>query len=298
MHAVEPDLQPYVVRLAACMRCLPDKPDETPQATARALWHLAAGRPLSLQLAQETPLPPLDAQGLERVGALVEQRIQGTPLAHLTGRQDFMGLDLLASKAALIPRRETELLGHAALDHLRVLAARKTELRVMDICTGSGNLAVAMAYYVPNARVFGSDLSHEAVALALLNARHVGVQDRVDVRQGDLLAPFDEPRFHNAADLLLCNPPYISSAKVSVMPDEISKHEPRLAFDGGPFGVNLVIRLVRESVRYLRKGGVLAFEVGQGQAAGLVPRLAQAGYDDVRTIADRAGEIRAVLAVR
>jgi release factor glutamine methyltransferase len=298
MHPGESDLEPHVARLAVGVRSLPDKPDETPQATARALWHLAAGARLSLHAAQEKPLPPLDAEGTMRLAALVERRVQGVPLAHLTGMQRFMGLDLLAGGDALIPRRETELLGHAALNHLRVLGSRMAELHVMDVCTGSGNLAVAMAHYVPNARLFASDLSHQAVALALLNARHVGVQHRMEVRQGDLLAPFDEPRFHNAADLVICNPPYISSAKVGAMPDEISKYEPRLAFDGGPFGVNLVIRLVRDGLRFLRKGGVLALEVGLGQAPGLLPRLAQAGYDDVRTIADGGGEIRVLLAVR
>src|SRR3954468_19225325 len=92
MHPVESELEPYVARLAAGMCRLPDKPDETPQATARALWHLAAGARLSLHSAQKKPLPPLDAQGVKRLAALVEQRMQGVPLAHLTGMQRFMGL--------------------------------------------------------------------------------------------------------------------------------------------------------------------------------------------------------------
>ena len=298
MHPVESALEPHVARLAECMRILPDKPDETPRASARALWHLAAGAPLSLPAAQEKALPPLDAQQLERLAALVEERVRGVPLAHLTGMQRFMGLDLLAGKEALIPRKETELLGDAALEHLRTLAATRQELLVIDVCTGSGNLAVAMAHYVAAARVFACDLSHEAVMLAARNARHIGVHDRVEVREGDLLAPFDEPRFHAAADLLLCNPPYISSAKVDAMPEEISKHEPRLAFDGGPLGVNLVMRLMRDGQRFLRKGGVLAFEVGLGQAPGFARRLATAGYGEVRSLANSAGEIRALIATR
>jgi release factor glutamine methyltransferase len=298
MCPVESALKPYVARLAESMRLLPDKPDETAQATARALWHLAAGARLSLHGAWEKALPQLDAQGCQRLAALIEERVRGVPLAHLTGMQRFMGLDLLAGKEALIPRKETELLGQAALDHLRELAVTRQELLVIDVCTGSGNLAVAMAHYVARARVFASDLSHEAAMLAVRNARHVRVHDRVEVREGDLLAPFDEPRFHGAADLLLCNPPYISSAKVDAMPEEISKHEPRLAFDGGPFGVNLVIRLMRDGLRFLRKGGVLAFEVGLGQAPGLARRLATAGYGEVRSLADSAGEIRALIATR
>jgi len=111
-----------------------------------------------------------------------------------------------------------------------------------------------------------------AAMLALRNAHHLRVHDRVEVREGDLLAPFDEPRFHGAVDLLLCNPPYISSARVAAMPEEISKHEPRLAFDGGPFGVNLVIRLMREGFvsskrlpRVLQAPGEMAAATNQRQ---------------------------------
>ncbi|HJW11293.1 MAG TPA: peptide chain release factor N(5)-glutamine methyltransferase [Albitalea sp.] len=285
--------------LAKRLQTLPDKPEETAAATLRALWHLAAGNALSVEAAQERALPTLAADGERRLEELIAQRVSGIPLAHLTGRQRFMGLELLAGKEALIPRRETELLGRAALAVLQRLAATRERVTVVDVCTGSGNLALALAQHEPKAQVFASDLSEEAVALARRNAEHVGLSSRVELRAGDLLAPFDEPRFHGAVDLLVCNPPYISSQKVPAMASEISEHEPRLAFDGGPLGVRILQRLLREAPRFLASGGWLAFEVGHGQGPAVLKRLqAQGDFAATQTVADAQGEIRAILASR
>lgn len=286
-------------RLTAGLSLLPDKPEETPDSTLRALWHAAADAPVSVQKAGALALPALDADGVERLRTLISQRVAGIPLAHLTGRQNFMGLELLAGKEALIPRKETELLGRAALDVLRAMAAGRDEVIVVDVCTGSGNLALALASHVPQALVFGADLSSEAVALAQRNARHLGLQERVEFRAGDLLAPFDEPAFHARLSLLVCNPPYISSKKVDSMPGEIIGHEPRLAFDGGPLGIRIVERLTREAPRFLAAGGFLIFEVGLGQGPALLRRLAgNKSYATLKSFADEAGEIRVILAGR
>ena len=287
------------IRLTTGLSLLPDKPEETSDNTLRALWHAAANTPVSVQKAGALPLPALDAGGVERLQTLIAQRVAGIPLAHLTGRQHFMGLELLVGKEALIPRLETELLGRAALDVLQSLATGRDELIVVDVCTGSGNLALALASHVPQARVFGADLSDEAVALAQRNARHLGLQERVEFRAGDLLAPFDEPAFHDRLALLVCNPPYISSKKVDNMPSEIIGHEPRLAFDGGPLGIRIVERLTREAPRFLRAGGFLIFEVGLGQGPALMRRLAaNKSYLSLKSFADTAGEIRVILAGR
>lgn len=289
--------QELITRLSAGLCLLPDKPEETPDSTLRALWHAAADAPVSVQRAGALPLPKLDEMGVNRLQRLIGQRVAGMPLAHLTGRQHFMGLELLAGKEALIPRRETELLGSGALDLLQSLAAERDEVTVVDICTGSGNLALALAFHVPKARVFGADLSGEAVALARCNARHLGLEDRVEFREGDLLAPFDETAFIGQVDLVVCNPPYISSKKVDTMPDEILGYEPRLAFDGGPFGIRIVERLMRETPRFLRKGGFLAFEVGLGQGPALMKRLAgNKSYSGRRALEDANGNIRVIVA--
>jgi len=134
------------------------------------------------------------------------------------------------------------------------------------------------------------------VALAERNAHYLELQDRVEFRKGDLLAPFDGPAFHGQVDLLVCNPPYISSRKVDTMPREIIGHEPRLAFDGGPFGNRIVARLIREAPRFLRNGECLAFEVGLGQGSALMKRLsADKRYSWLRPIEDEAGAVWAIV---
>jgi release factor glutamine methyltransferase len=279
---------------------LPDKPQETVEATLQTLWHLAAGRPLSLEAALEIDtLPALDAAADRQLQALIEQRAGGVPLAHLTGRQRFMGQDMLAGAAALIPRAETELLGQAALALVQTRLAEVGRATVVDVCTGSGNLALAIAAHAPGAQVHASDLSDDAVELARRNAAHLGVADRVDLRVGDLLEPFDQPAFHGAVDVLICNPPYISSGKVDTMHHEISAFEPRLAFDGGPLGVRILQRLIREAPRFLAPQGWLAFEVGEGQGPAVLRRLDAGGvFVRQRSVRDARGEIRAIIASR
>lgn len=285
-------------RLSGGVRLLPDKPEETLESTLRALWHAATGRSVSARVAGSMALPSLSSAEAERLRRLVVARIAGTPLAYLTGCQHFMGLDLLAGSEALIPRVETELLGWAALECLqRLEAASNHAALVVDVGTGSGNLALALAFHAPKARVYGADLSEQAVALARRNALHFRLQDRVEFRVGDLLTPFEEPEFLGGVDLLVCNPPYVSSGKVDTMPHEIVGHEPRLAFDGGALGIQVIERLTREAPRFLRSGGCLAFEVGLGQGSAILKRLSADGrYSRLRPIQDSAGAIRVIAA--
>lgn len=275
---------------------LADQPAETVDSTLAALWLAAAGTPVSSRAAATAGLVPLDAGAQARLRTLVRRRLEGVPLAHLTGRQRFMGLEMIASPEALIPREETELLGNAALDALRAAASRGEALAV-DACTGSGNLATALAFHEPRARVWATDLSPGAVALARRNAERFGLSDRLTVLAGDLLAPLDATELRGRIDLVVCNPPYISSAKVDRMAPEIRGHEPRLAFDGGPLGIRILARLIDAAPGLLCAGGILAFEVGQGQGPGIRRRLERHGrYAAVREIADAGGEVRALLA--
>jgi release factor glutamine methyltransferase len=286
--------------LASALETLPDKPEETPDSTLRCLWHLASGTRLSPGKAVEVPLPHLDADMRAELQRLVAQRMSGVPLAHLSGRQRFMGLELLASPQALIPRRETELLAQAAIDTLRDrILSGQAGATVMDACTGCGNVAVAMAHSDPRVKVYAADLSEEAVDLARANVEHLGLLTQVELRAGDLLAPFDEPAFHRQVDLITCNPPYISTKKMETMAEEIIGHEPRLAFDGGALGVRILQRLIRDAPKLLRSGGWLLFEVGLGQGPAVMHRMSGTGdYDEMRGVTDREGQIRAVIARR
>jgi release factor glutamine methyltransferase len=278
---------------------LPDKPDETAETVLRALWQLAAGTPVSVTRARTLPLPDLDPAQTGRLRELIEKKRSGVPLAHLTGRQEFLGLELLASPGAMIPRRETEILGRAALERLQARSAVAESVTVLDVCTGSGNLALAYAFHEPKARVFASDLSPDAVEVARRNAAFTGLASRVEFRVGDLFAPFEDADLAGRCDLVSCNPPYISTAKVAQMPAEISAHEPRLPFDGGVFGLTIISRLVKEAEKFLKPGGVLCFEVGAGQGPALGQRLQRLAWaTSVEPQMDAAGTVRAFVMTR
>ncbi len=287
-----------LLRLESELSTLPDKPEESAGSTLAALWHLAAGLPCSAEAALELPLTPLTASQHSQLEQHVARRLAGVPLAHLTQRQRFMGLEMLAGPQALIPRRETELLAATAIDVLRGMSPNGSPC-VLDACTGSGNVAAAIAALVPAARVLACDLSAEAVELAQANVRHLGLHERVVLRVGDLLAPFDEAARLASVDVLSCNPPYISAARRATMASEIAAHEPALAFDGGPLGVRILQRLIREAPRFLRPGGWLVFEVGLGQGPAVAQRLAANGeFVDIRQVANEAGETRVLRAQR
>ena len=279
------------------LKALPDKPDETARNTLAALWHTAAGRPISVQRGAVIVLPELGQEEIAKLITLVRERIAGAPLAYLTGRQQFMGVELIATAEALIPREETALLGNAALAKLRAIVRERGHAVVLDVCTGSGNLALALAWHEHGARVWAADLSEEAVTLARRNLAHLDLADRVEFRSGDLLVPFDTAEFHGKVDLLVCNPPYISSGKIDSMPLEIIGHEPRMAFDGGPLGIQILLRLISEATRFLRGGGWLAFEVGLGQGQGIRKRIQQSGtYAEINDVIDKNGQIRGLIA--
>ncbi len=275
-----------------------DKPDETAESVLRALWFHAAGRPKSISLIDGSDLPEIDAPGLQRLQSLIERKRSGIPLAHLTGRQGFMGLELLVGPAALVPRKETEIVGGAAIAYLRQ-RADEAKLIVLDVCTGSGNLALACAHHEPRAQVFASDISGEAVALAQQNAAFTGLAGRVEFRVGDLFAPFEaDARLLGGCDLVTCNPPYITSAKVPKLCSEI-EHEPRLAFDGGALGLSVLTRLFKEAPKFLKPGGALAFELGAGQGPVLEARLRRLPWvERVELHRDAEGQIRALLVTR
>jgi release factor glutamine methyltransferase len=272
-----------------------DKPEETLEGVARALWLTAAGTPVSIQKALEMVLPALDPAGSARLQNLISLKKSGMPLSHITERQNFLEVELIAGPGALIPRKETEILGRAALLKLQTLVQERGEALVLDVCTGSGNLALALAVHEPRCRVFGADLSQPAIDLAEKNRAFTGLGTRVEFRQGDLLSPFDSVEFLDKVDLLTCNPPYISAAKVPKMPKEISAFEPSLAFNGGAFGVSILTKLVREAPRFLRSSSWLCFEVGLGQGKVLAEQLRQnPEFSAVETHPNEAGAIRAL----
>ncbi|MCJ8502109.1 N5-glutamine methyltransferase family protein [Desulfatitalea alkaliphila] len=278
---------------------LPDKPEENAEATVCALWHKAAGNPMSVETASKTALPILDDQRRAVLQTLIKQRLSGIPLAHLTGRQQFMNIELLADARALIPRKETELLGNTALNILHDIGANTDKpLIAIDLCTGAGNLACALATHIPHLQITGSDISIEALTCAKDNRNYLNLDpQRVGFVASDLLQAFNPIYCRQNISMIICNPPYISEAKVTQLADEIIQHEPREAFNGGPLGLSILTRLVKEGANYLSDQGWICCEVGLGQGKWLAQRFERTNqYQQVTTTCDATGEIRVVAA--
>lgn len=297
LDGIDTSSRTFLEKLRTCWKAQPDKPEETPEATFRALYLAAAGRPVSVRKASGIDLPELNPEQCNTLATLVQQRCSGTPLAHLTARQHFMGIEMLAGPGALIPRVETEILGKEALRLATMIADKNGTVMVLDVCTGSGNIPLALAASEPRCRAVGADLSPEAVQLALENSHHLGLEQRVEFKCGDLFEPFNTEQYRGKFDIVTCNPPYIPSAKVSAMDPEISQHEPRLAFDGGSLGIAVVSRLVRSALDFLKPGSYLCFEVGLGQATAFERMLKKTdAYREVRELVDGNGQVRALVA--
>jgi len=287
----------YLSQLSNLCAIGADKPEETPESTLRALYFAAAGKPLSARRALTSPVPELDDKAKIVLSSLVKQRCSGIPLAHIIGRQNFMGVEMLAGPGAMIPRIETELLGFETLRISSSLQKERGTITFIDICTGSGNVVLGVDYYLKSGRAFGSDISADAIQLARRNAEFVGLGKKVDFRVGDLFEAFDSIEFWGNVDVITCNPPYISSSKVSTMDREISQYEPREAFDGGTYGLSIMSRVINEAPKYLKAYSFLCLEVGLGQGRFVTRMINNSNlYRDVRALENSTSEIRVLVA--
>ncbi|MBN1978410.1 MAG: peptide chain release factor N(5)-glutamine methyltransferase [Anaerolineae bacterium] len=227
----------------------------------------------------------LTADQLTTYQTLVSQRASNYPLPYLTGRVEFYGLEFEITPEVLIPRPETETLVDLAL-------ARRPET-IVDVGTGSGCIAVALAVRLPQATICAIEISPAALAVARRNVERHGVADRVRLIAGDVLNPRPSP-----ADLIVSNPPYIPTGDCASLPTSIRHHEPRQALDGGPDGLALIHRLLAQAPGVLKPAGMLLIEIGadQGEAAS---RLARTYFPEAVICAhpDLAGRDR-VLEVR
>ena len=240
----------------------------------------------------------LPAAAVEAFEALMERRRRHEPLAYILGKREFFGITFEVGPGCLVPRPETETLVEAALETVKAHPGARRLVRVADIGTGSGAIALAVAQHSPNAKVFAVDVSTEALQWAGQNMRRFGLQDRVVLLAGDLAEPLSEP-----IDVLLANLPYVSTDEFEALPAQIREREPRVAVEGGPQGVELIARLAQQLDAHLAPVAAAIFEVGAGQiswAEELVTHaLTEAGRTglDVRYHRDLRG-IRRVLEVR
>ena len=230
----------------------------------------------------------------DRFRALLEERARGRPVPYLIGHREFMGLDLLVDERVLIPRPETEILVEFLLHVLRGLPAA----RIIDVGTGSGAIAVALAKFLPRAQILASDLSADALAVAAENATRHGVADRTAFVRGDLLAPAQEQGW-TQVDAIVSNPPYVDPETAQTLPREIRDYEPAMALLAGEGGTAFHARLAVEAPGLLRPGGWLAVEVAAGQAPAVVELLERTGtFHHIRVVNDLQGIARIVAGER
>lgn len=233
---------------------------------------------------------PADARHVEALRRAMARLAGGEPVQYVLGEWDFRTLTLTCDRRALIPRPETEDLVTRVLAHLRASGgARAARPLVVDVCTGSGCIALALAAEFPGADYIGLDISPDAVALANENAARCGLADRVKFAVADGLDDFDEPE---TVDVLVSNPPYIPSAVCDTLDPRIRNHEPRLALDGGASGLAFYDRFIGDALNILKPGGAVFFELGDGQGAAVRKFLFDAGFDDIRIESDYAGHDR------
>jgi release factor glutamine methyltransferase len=239
---------------------------------------------------------PEGSQGLALEWAT--RRAAGAPLGLVIGRQRFLGIDLLAQTDVLAPREETEILGNEVLALLCALAMKEPEreLRMIDMGCGSGNLACAAAVTVPRTRVWASDITAACADLTRANVAHLSLQNQIQVTQGDLFAPLAGRGLEGTMDVVVMNPPYIPSTSLANSHAALLHHEPREAFDGGPYGISILTRLLQEAPPFLKDKGHLLFEFGLGQAR-LVQSLVEKKnlYTGFRFALDANGQARAAV---
>jgi release factor glutamine methyltransferase len=247
------------------------------------LAHILSCDRVGLYMNFDKPLAP---EELDRYRALIKQRLAGRPVAYLVGEQEFWSLPFHVDETVLIPRRDTETVIEVVLDRV---ADRGAELRIADIATGSGAIAVTLARELGRARVVATDISERAAAMAARNAARNRVADRVDVRVGDLLAAVrDQAPF----DVLVSNPPYVRSADLATLSAEV-RCEPCAALDGGSDGLVFVRRLIAGAATHLRPRGLLVLEHGFDQAGDVARLLGDAGgFDHIELRRDLAGNPR------
>ncbi len=222
------------------------------------------------------------------IASLVKRRIKREPLAYITGVKEFYGLPFVVSEDVLIPRQETELLVDTAIVQAKSLG--KNEISIVDVGTGSGAIAVSLALNIPTSSIIAVDISEAALAIADNNRRAHGLYSRVKLRRGNLLEPIIDK-----IDILVSNPPYIRSDKLTSLQEEVLK-EPVVALDGGCDGLELIKRLLFQAVDKMSSPGVILFEIDSDQASEAV-KLSQQFFPSAITtvLKDLSNNERAVL---
>ncbi len=239
------------------------------------------------------PITPAEAT---RFASFISRRAAREPAQYITGKASFMGLDLLVTPATLIPRPETEELVEVALKSAAAFTLDGGPV-IVDLCTGCGCIAIAMAKFLTDCRVYATDISTEALDVARENILAHGVEGRIELLQGDLYEALKAAGLASKVQLILANPPYVSQKDMAALCPEVAAHEPRGALYGGESGLESVRRIIEGAGEFLAPDGLLIMEVGYDQGAA-VPGLAldTGGFKEARMSKDLAGIERVLIA--
>ncbi len=222
---------------------------------------------------------------------LVKRRAAHEPVAYLVGRREFFGLDFEVGRGVLIPRPDTETLVVQALELAKLMEAP----RVLDLCTGSGCIAVSIAKNCPKARLTALEISPAVADFARRNIEKHALGERVELLEGDLFQPVDGREF----DIIVSNPPYVPDGEIATLDPDVRLHEPELALRGGADGLDIVRRIVTVSAKYLSSTGALLLEISSEQAESVVKLFEEhGGFQPARIAKDLSGQSRVVWARR
>ena len=223
---------------------------------------------------------------------LIARRLQWEPVAYITGRKEFWTFVLEVNSSVLIPRPDTEIIVEEALNICRKIES--SEIKILDIGTGSGAIALALAAEIAGAKVVATDISEAAVNLAKKNAAALGLKEKIDFRHGNLFEPVN-----GFFDIIICNPPYISAREYEKLPTGVKDYEPREALWAGKSGLEFYEKLIYQAAAFLQKNGWLLLEIGAKQESGVRGIMEAAGfYDSIEMRRDYAGLPRVIKARR
>lgn len=265
---------------------------DSAELDARILVGAALGLDLTGVIAAASRL--LTADESKRIEEFAQRRLGGEPVARILGVKEFWGLPLKLSAATLVPRPDTETVVELALEIIRAVLPLHHQLRIADLGTGSGAILLALLSELPDARGFGTDINVAALRTAKANANHLGLVHRAGFIACDYAAALSGP-----FDLIVSNPPYIRSADIAELATEVRDHDPLLALDGGPDGLDAYRAIIPEAARLLAAGGALVVEAGEGQSGQIQGLMTAAGLKlDRPAKADLAGVRRAVAGLK
>lgn len=292
---------------------------ETPVVEAGVmLCHVLNCNKVYLYSHDDRVLENIEMQALDQ---MLVKRTEKVPLQYIVGQAKFMSLSFVVSPGVLIPRQDTEILVEKCAEIVNSIVSdsreqeaskstamkagvnnqdsdkglrieeKSSKINVLDMCTGSGCIAVSIANYFPQSSVEACDISEDALRIAEINIRRNGVQGRVTLHHGDLFEALDS---ESVFDLIISNPPYIETDVISGLQNEVKDHEPCIALDGGQDGLDFYKRIIAEAPKYLKNRGILAFEIGFNQA-GSVSNLMKSNFKNISVFKDIGGNDRVVI---